>query len=282
MVAFFNFCLLFTFIVTGLSVHCAMAQSGAEITRKMFASTKKIKTLTYKMKKMERIEGQMTTQVASVKLHRNPFKVYTRQEHPNNGLEVLFTEGDEAALINPNGFPWFNLKLDPTGDRMRKEQHHTIQDAGYDHVVSILEHLFEKYEDRIDELTTVKTANWQDRECWVVEFNNPQFEYEKYKVQQGETITSIAKEYKLSGYMILEINEEVDDYDDVTAGQIITIPNDYSPRMILFIDQELMVPLVMKVYDDKGLYEHYEYSEITIDPEIKKEEFTAEYAAYGF
>ncbi|ELR71657.1 hypothetical protein C900_02393 [Fulvivirga imtechensis AK7] len=259
-----------------------MAQSGAEITRQMFDSTKKIKTLTYKMKKMERIEGEMTTQIASVKLQRNPFKVYTRQEYPNNGLEVLYAEGDKAALINPNGFPWFNLKLDPTGDRMRKKQHHTIHNAGYDHVVSILEHLFKKYEHQINELTTLKTADWQGRECWIVEFNNPHFKYDTYTVRRGESITSIAAKYKLSGYMLLEINEDIDDYDDISEGQNITIPNDYSPRMILFIDQKLMVPVVMKVYDNKGLYEHYEYSEINIDPDIKKEEFTAEYGAYGF
>ena len=41
-------------------------------------------------------------------------------------LEVLFIKGHETALVNPNGFPWFNLKLNPVGSRMTKNQHHTI------------------------------------------------------------------------------------------------------------------------------------------------------------
>lgn len=265
-----------------LSVGVGLAQSGADITREMFSSTKKIETLTYKMKKTERIDDTMVIQTSTVKLQRKPFKVYTRQLHPNDGLEVLYLEGSSSALINPNGFPWFNLKLDPQGDRMRKEQHHTIQDAGYDHFVSIVEHLFDKYDEKIHELTKVETATINQRPCWVVEFNNSNFKYIQYKVKNGESITSIANKFKLNGYMILEKNENIKNYNDVTPGQVITIPNDYSPRMILYIDKAIKVPVAMKVYDEKGLYEHYEYSDIKINPKLHPEEFTENYSGYGF
>lgn len=248
----------------------------------MFAATKEINTLKYKMKKIERIDGEMVTQVSFVKLQRDPFMVYTRQEYPNDGLEVLYKGGDNTALINPNGFPWFNLKLDTKGSKMRKEQHHTIHDAGYDHVVSILEHLFSKYEDEIHDRTSLKSTVWNDKACWQVEFVNPDFKYVKYTVKQNESIASIADKDKLSGYMILEVNPDIDSYDDAAAGQTIIIPNDYSPKMTLTIEKESMLPLVMKIYDDKGLYEHYEFSEIDVNPTLDPAEFTEDYPEYGF
>lgn len=271
------FLIIFPFFFTK-----AQPLSGTDVTKKMFAATKKIETLIYRMKKMERIEGEMITQTSFVKLQRSPFKVYTRQEYPNDGLEVLYKGGDNAALINPNGFPWLNLKLNPNGSRMRKEQHHTIHDAGYDHVVSILEHLFDKYQENIHKLTSIESVTWSNKPCWKVEFQNPNFKYLKYTVGANETIASIADKYKLSGYMILEVNKDIEDYHDISEGQVITIPNDYSPKMSLVIDKQVMVPLVMKIYDDKGLYEHYEFSDIEINPAIDDAEFTEDYPEYGF
>lgn len=235
------------------------------------------------MTKLERLQEDIgTPQVSSVKLNREPFKIYTRQEHPNTGLEVLYTEDDSKALINPNGFPWFNLRLDPLGARMRKNQHHTILESGYDHFISILEHLFEKYDDRINDITSLSTTTWKDRECWVVEFNNPDFAYVDYYVTGDENVLSIANKLKINGYMILQLNSDISAYDELLTGKTITVPTDYSARMTLIIDKQMNVPLVMKVYDEKGLYEVYEYSEININPPLRSEEFTEDYPEYGF
>lgn len=234
------------------------------------------------MTKMERLNGTMGgPQVSSAKLNRQPFQIYSRQEEPNEGLEILYVEGDNHALINPNGFPWFNLRLDPKGSRMRKDQHHTILESGYDHVVSILKYLFEKYDEKINNLTDLQDTVWNDRPSWVVGFNNPNFRYMSYKAKENETVLSIADKFKLSSYMILKLNEIVD-RNEVLTGRTITIPSDYSSKMKLIIDKELMVPLVMQVYDDKGLFEVYQYSELKVNPTFHPSEFSESYPDYGF
>ena len=259
------------------------AQSPTEIVRSMFTSTKQIKTLTYEMSKLERIRGDLKKQVATVKLSRDPYKVYTRQKLPDEGVEVLYIGGEKTALINPNGFPWINLRLSPHGKVMRKDQHHTILDAGFDRVVAILEHLFVKYESEIESLTSFSpSAPDDDGSYWVVEFRNPYYKYIEYKVKKGETVMSLAEKLKLNGYMILHLNKEVDDYHDLSEGQVIKIPNDYSPKMVLYIDKETMVPMNMKIFDEKGLYEQYEYKNVRINPILREEEFTSGYEAYGF
>lgn len=257
-----------------------------DIATAMFASTKKINSLTYTMKKTERIDDELVEQTSFVKLNRNPFKVYTRQEHPDKGLEILYVHGENGnkALINPVGFPWVNVNLDPLGSTMRNDQHHTILDAGYDYVISILEHLFAKYgEDQVRSMVQHKGNTTVDGlPCWIIEFNNPHFSYEEYTVGPGENIHTIAAKNKVSGYMVLMINKEIKGYDDVSPGQVITVPNDYSPKLVLVIDKHRMVPLVMTIYDDKGLYEQYEYSDVTIDPELLPAEFTVAWEAYDF
>lgn len=260
-------------------------QPGYAISLKMFAKTKEIKTLSFTMKKLERIKGQMTEQISSNKLVRNPLKVYSKQIFPKNGLEVLYADGSNhnKALINTNGFPWVNLSLSPTGNTMRANQHHTILETGYDHVISILEHLFSKYGEETKNMVRVTgEVIWKGDTCWSIIINNPYFRYVDYTVKNGESIVTIAKKFFLSEYMILEKNKKINDYESVITGQIIKIPNDYSPKIIFFIDKKRLLPIMMQVYDDIGLYELYEYSDIVINPQFHPDEFTKNYKGYGF
>ena len=257
--------------------------SGHALTKNMFKSTREIKSMVFNMKKIERIKGEFVEQESFVKLNRDPLKVYSKQLRPKEGLEVLYSEDSKTALINPNGFPWVNLNLDPMGSTMRKGQHHTILDAGYDLVVSILEFLFNKYgEEAIGMAHNKGLSTYNGAVCWIIEIKNPYYKYEKYTVKEGEQLNTIADKFRLSEYMIMENNKEIEHYDDLTAGQVISIPNDYSPRIVLYIEKERMIPLMMKIYDDKGLFEQYEYADITLNPELSPAEFTPDYEEYNF
>lgn len=256
-----------------------------DLAKQMFVKTKKIKKINYTMNKKERIKGKLVSQSSEVSLLVKPYKVYIKQLSPKYGLEVLYVEGknDNEAVVNTNGFPWFNLSLDPYGSTMRNNQHHTLFEAGYGHVVSILEYLFNKYgEDTREMVNTIESTTHDGKDCWIIKFNNPHYKHINYKVKKGETVLSIAEKFYLPEYKILEMNSNVDWYDDVSEGQVIKIPNDYSPKMTLIVEKERMIPLVMKIYDDKGLYEQYEYSNIKLNGEVKPGEFTKGYKGYNF
>ncbi|MBK8503147.1 MAG: DUF1571 domain-containing protein [Saprospiraceae bacterium] len=171
-----------------------------EICQKTFAKTKSIKTLQYEMRKEERIEGNMQVQVSFIKLNRAPYQVYMKQISPKKGLEVLYNEeeNDGKALVSTNGFPWMTLKMDPEGLTMRKNQHHTTKDAGFDLVISILEHLFEKYESDLNHMLTMSgEIIYDNQKCHQIVFSNDQFKYFKYEVKGDENILQIARKYKL-------------------------------------------------------------------------------------
>lgn len=186
-------------------------------------------------------------------------------------------------LVNPNGFPWVNVSLDPHCQQIRKDQHHSVFDTGYDLILDILEHLVHKYRMKADDIfKLIDVEQVNGKSCWVLLLDNPDFGFRSYTVREGETLISIADKFMLSEHMILEKNEEIDGYHDVEAGQVIQIPSDYCPRMILTIEQERMIPVVMKIYDQEGLYELYEFQDVKVNPVFKKEEFTRNCEDYGF
>jgi outer membrane lipoprotein-sorting protein len=263
----------------------AQNQMAFDIAQTMFMQTKKIQTLQYTMKKLERIKGELIMQQSTVKLNLNPLKVYLIQDAPKQGIEVLYVSGsnNNHALINPNGFPWISINLDPYGSTMRTNQHHTLLNSGYEHVMGILEYLFEKHNSEIQGMIkTEGSVVWDKHACWAISLTNPHFKYIPYTVMAGETVISIANKYHLSEHMIVEKNPSIDSYTDITAGQIIQIPSDYSTKMMLYIDKVRYIPLVMKVYDDKGLYEQYEYTKVTVNPIFKQDEFSRDYKDYHF
>jgi outer membrane lipoprotein-sorting protein len=259
-------------------------QSGYSIALKMFKKSSQISSLTYVMKKQERIDGKMVKQSSFTKMEKTPFKVYVKQLAPKKGVEVLYVDGKNSkALINPNGFPWINLKLNPSDGIMRNDQHHTIFQSGFDHVVSILKQQCKAYNKEIEKIITHNgTVSHKGILCYSISLNNPYFEYVDYQVVGDESVEDIAIRNKLSEHMIVEINDNVKDYDDVKAGQIIKIPNGYCPKMLLLIDKKKLTPVKMEVHDDKGLYELYEYSEVVINPTFAQEEFTSSFSEYGF
>ncbi len=259
---------------------------GMQVVSEVYAKTKQIHTLKYTMRKQERFNGKINVQMTTVKLQYNPLRVYMLQESPKLGQEVLYVEGknDNKILVNTNGFPWVNLSLDPRGNIARENQHHTLFESGYAHLISILEHLTTKYQKNIDDMVVNKgSINWDGHACWVISFTNPYFNYYQYTVKPGETILTIAKQNKLSEHMILELNQKkVSSFTDVSPGQIIMVPNDYSPKMELYVDKLNKIPLALKIYDDKSIYEYYEYYKVEVNPTYKSNEFEKDFPGYGF
>ncbi len=121
-----------------------------------------------------------------------------------------------------------------------------------------------------------------ERVCYKLSIAFSDFSWTPYTIQKGETILTVAKRMNLSEYMILEKNPELDGYDDVHEGQVIQIPNVYARTILLMIDKEYMLPISEKIFDDKGLFESYEYHHLKVNPAIAPEEFTKDYKDYNF
>ena len=82
--------------------------------------------------------------------------------------------------------------------------------------------------------------------------------------------------------MIIERNPGLSLYDKLNAGSVIKIPNDYAARIELLIDQIEHLPVVIKIYDDHGLFEQYEYKNLITNLQWDKDEFKQSCKRYNF
>lgn len=259
-------------------------QSAYDLTLQMIAKVKEIKTIKFTFVTKERIGSKWTEQKSAVKMKHNPLMIYYKQEYPKVGLELLYTDGknDNNALINTNGFPWVNVNLSPYSSSMTEDQHHTIYDMGLQSLGVILEHLWKKYDKKAPSMVKLEgDVTWDGHSCYQITMENPSFKFVDYTVKKGESLFSIARKLRVNEFMILERNN-LPDFYAVKEGQVIKVPEDYARKMTLYLDKKRLLPLVMKVYDDKGLYEDYMYFGIEVNPFIQPEEFTPGFKGYGF
>jgi len=261
------------------------AQSAKSIIKEMIEQSKQVNTLQYRFLMQERIKGKMVKRTGCVKINNNPYKFYLNQESPLR-MEVLYVTGcnNGKLLISMKDFPWLTISLGPEESRVRDDQHHSVFEAGFNYVASVLEYLLNKYPDlKETQLKYLGIVTLDEKECYKISFDNSlNYKYINYTVKKGETITDIAKRLKLNDHLIVELNKKVKHLDDIKQGQIIVIPTDYAQKMEIFIDKIKMVPIAMKVFDDKGLYEEFFFLNIKLDAIYDQKEFTHTYKDYDF
>lgn len=278
--------LSFTFLFT-LAFFFGFGQKSHELTckevvTKSLHSIKEVKGLKYHLKITERGKKGFNFYESAVKFNRNPRLIYLYIK----GIEVLWLQGknDGKALVKPNSFPFFNLNLDPMGDLMRQDQHHTLNEMGYDYFASVIQNTVDRLDDKFDDVfELVGTERVNNRPCYKIIIDNKDFKYIDYTIGEGESITSIARKFFIPEYLILEKNPKFKDYFDILKkGQVIKIPNWYCRSVVMYVDELYFLPISIKVNDDKGLFEEYNYFFLQVNPKFEEGEFTRTFPGYGF
>jgi len=270
----------------GAANSSAKSASCIEVLEKMFDACSQINCMQFDVRKQERINNQYIHGMSTVKLQIEPFCVYLKQQEPTAGLEALFRAGEnnDKVLVNPNGFPWMNLSLDPYGSLIRKNQHHLIHDIGFGKFNGVLKAMIRKYGSDIESMTHLRGETIiNGKKCLKIEFHNPDFHLLPYTTGANETTLSIANKLTLSEYRILELNKDISSFGPIKPGVTITITSDYSPKLVLYVDQQLWVPVKFEVYDEANvLFESYEYQNIKVNVKFASDELKSEFKEYGF
>lgn len=265
---------------------------GAQIDRErkalesMMSACDKLKSASFILSTEERIKnGSIEKGEMFVKLQHSPLCMYLHIHTPDAGVEILYRKEDwnNTLYVNPNGFPYVNLKLDMNNLKVRKNSHHSIGDIGFDYLMHMIRHYRSEFGDRVyNYLTITDTITFERHRCMKMVFDYTEFGYRNYVVEKDEDVVDIAAKNFVHEYMIISANKNVDDIHDVDEGQTLRIPNMFARKIIFYVDLQTYLPLVQEIYDEQGLFEKYEYKSFVLNPTFVPEEFTSEYKDYGF
>jgi len=270
------------FIVCSIN---GFSQEPFSVINKMFANIKSMKSLQYTLDSRERVKWKIYHEISDFKIIKQPFSIYIYQHSPVKGVEVLYIAGanNRKARVNPAGFPWVTLNLNPEGSLMLDKHHHPLYEGGFDYTASILEYLLNKYKQQRQRLIVNNgPAIIHGMDCYHYTIINPDYRMTGYTVGIDETPLTIARKLKINYFCIMENNPHVKGLGVIVPGTRLILPNDYASKMELYIHREKFYPVYIKIYDLKGIYEEYTFTNVTINPVFKNEVFSPDNPQYGF
>ena len=270
------------FSVISISFFSPTEINPIKLMSQMTDSIKNVRTLRVKIKALERIDKKYFSATSVIKLQTNPRKLYFL--NPDKKLEILYNHGQnhDKALVKPHVFPYLPLFLDPTGNLMRKNQHYTIHELGYDFIGKSVAFALSKDKDGLKNFTYHGKVIKNGYPCYLLEYENANYAYVNYTVKEKETVHSIASNNCVNDYLVRYNNNLLNDFGYLKKGKVIKIPTLYCKKAVIYLEENLLLPIALSLYDDKGIFENYEYSDLIINKPIKEEEFSRNYKEYHF
>jgi hypothetical protein len=216
-------------------------------------SMKTINNAYYLVANTERVDGEYLSGKQYITYQKYPFRSKVDMVTPNTGSQLVFDYSSEYATYSPSGFPYFDMDLNPLGTLMRRNNHHTVHEIGFDYLIEVINSvlLSNKFDYNIIESTDSIIS---------IGVTSAKFGFIDYTVKANEDIRSISQRLKLNEYLILSNNEGVDFYDDISEGDLIKTPNSYAKQVTFTISRNEYYLKDIFVYDNLGLFEEYHYS----------------------
>src|SRR6185369_380415 len=188
-------------------------QQAKVLLKKMLAACDALKSAKFILKSSEKeLNGKIEESEMIIKLQTDPLKIYLYMLHPHAGAECLWKKGEfyNRVLVNPNGFPYVNLKLSATNSLLRQDSHHLIPEIGFDYIASMTKYYINKMGDSFfNYLRITDTLLWDNRVCYEITFDYAPFQFVDYTVKLNETLATIATQIHVSDYMLLLNNPKV-------------------------------------------------------------------------
>lgn len=257
--------------------------SAIQILHQMIDSIDNIKTLKVKLEALERFQDKYLKSTSFYKISYYPKKkLYFI--NPEKKLEILYIEGqnENKALVKHPSLP-MSIFLDPNGAIMKKKQHYTIHELGFQFIAQTIQvALFKEKERYINYLHYLGVIQKNGKQCYGLYYESSNFDYVLYKIESKETVVNIARKFNINEYIIRDKNNLYFEFDYLKKGSTILIPKMYCKKAFLYIDKTTFLPVSVNLYDDKGLLESYDFFNVQKNIPIPSLEFTKNFKEYNF
>jgi outer membrane lipoprotein-sorting protein len=261
------------------------AQSVRSTLDKMYIAIGSLQTMSYDMTSQERIGKRIEIRNSKFKIQVSPKKLYMKNQ--DSGVELLYVAGwnNNKPFINPNGFPYVNVSFDVNSPKVRNDGHHPITHAGFSYLYAQVKNTEKKLAangQKLEDIITIAgDYTWNGKSCTKLILDNPDFQFISYTCTQSESLLSLCERINVSEYLVMEKNN-LGYGANVTKGMVLKVPNEFAKKAELYIDKSSGIPIYQVVYDDKGVFEKYEFKNLKINPSFNSAEFTTQCAGYGF
>jgi outer membrane lipoprotein-sorting protein len=219
---------------------------------------------------------------------QRPQRIYLHEiAGPREGQEVLYAPGwnKDRIRVHKGSFPDWNVNLDPYGDIAMARSHHPVPEVSLVRLIGIvLDNVRRARTRNVGTLSSNGHETLFGRPALRVEATTPATGRTP-TLEQGQTLWDIARATGQSMYVILHANRARGWWqpDTPKRGDAVIVPEFYAGRLVLWIDDELHLPLQIDLYDHEGnLYEHYEHHDLKINVGLTDADFDPKNPAYRF
>lgn len=266
-------------IVFLFSFYFSFSQTKTEkIIKEMSEKIDKIETTEYSLFSWETKGKKTKYNEMFVKMRKKPFEVYLKSKKQNN-IELLYTQEQKKIIVNPNGFPYKNIKIDPLSKKATTGTHHTIFESGFVFFNTITNSMLK---DTIKKQTQIKDTIIQKKEVFKITIIQDKFKLKEYKIKPKETLRDVCLRKNINYYFVYKTNKKVIKNKKDLTNTKIKIPPYYCEKVELYVEKERKIPVQINIYINNKIFEKYIFKNIKINPKYSKNEISTKNKEYGF
>jgi len=263
----------------------ADAVAALEIMEKAAAETH---DYTMRLVKRELRGTELSPEETIVIKWQRPQRIYLHEiAGPREGQEVIYAPGwnKDRIRVHKGSFPDFKLNLDPYGTLAMAHSHHPVPEVSLVRLVDlVLANVRRARARNVGTLAFTGHESVFGRPTVKLEATTPPTG-KTPTLEKGQTLWDIAKATGQSMYVILHANRERGwrQADHPEHGDAVIVPDFYSGRLVLWIDEELQLPIQVDLYDHEGkIYEHYEHHDLEVNVGLTDADFDPKNPKYKF
>ena len=247
-----------------------------------------VQDYTMRLVKRERFGTELSAEETIDIKWQRPQRIYLHViAGPRRGLEILYVPGwnKNKIRVHKGSFPDVNLSLNPYGTLAMAHSHHPVPEVSLVRLVDlVLDNVRRARARNFGSLTFAGRESVFGRPTVKLEATTPPTG-KTPTLEKEETLWDIAKATGQSMYVILHANRSRGwrQADHPERGDAVIVPEFYAGRLVLWIDEELRLPVQIDLYDHEGkLYEHYEHHDLEVNVGLTEADFDPKNPAYHF
>ena len=245
------------------------------------------KALTYRIVKTERLRNDKVVVEELAIKYQKPGRAYVRMVRPVKGREMIYdrTKNRKKLMVHNGQFPDLTLNLDIHGMLATNDQHHTIDNLGFDQALHVFRSALEEakkhgYGERLEYSGETTFAGRPVHKVTMLTGKRPARSVE---AREDESLFDFAARVGQDAYVIYVANPQIRSlHSELEGGESYVVPPYYAQRCESYHDKQTGMPLKQVMYSGKKLYESYEHYDLVLDAKLTDSDFDKDNPSYGF